>query len=1556
VGGTKSKLESGNAKEAGGSNMNRQRQWLAVAAMALLAVGMAPRAAALENRWKGTETSTAWETAGNWSLNAVPDSTHDVIIDGNSIGTGMPTLNFTASGSPAVTIQSLTLGTNTTSTLTLSNGNVTDKKLIVTGNVTIGGSGTLTHTANPSGDTEQHKLFLDVGGSLSISNGGTITASGRGFLSGGPGRPTAGTSYNRGGSGHGGEGGSGGSTYGFGGAAYGSVTNPVTYGSGNAAAGGGVVLVRVAGAVVLEGAISAGGVDAIASGAGTGGGAGGSINITAGSLAGSGTMTAAGGLGHEGWNESGGGGGRIAVVLTNGTFGAFPVTNITALGGAITYSANRSSGAAGTVYLKDINQTYGALVVRNFANAYFTASQTPMSNGTYRFDSIVVTNRGTLAVGTNATLDLTGCVLSGDDNTGAVGANIGGRIVFGLPGSTVTWPDPFTNTVTLSQAGTNLQTLAADVTVAAGGMFSHELNAGSEENKLNLKVNGVLTVNNGGAINVSGCGYGPGYGPGKPAAGTYPRGGAGHGGEGGRGYSLTAAGGTTYGSVTNPANLGSGSALYRGGGAALVQVTGALTNNGTIAAMGQASPGGNNTGAGAGGTINIRAATLSGNGTITAQGGAGNDSWDQGGGGGGRIAVILTGGDFSAFPAANITAVGGAAAGSGQEPGAAGMVYLRAGGQAHGGLTIANGNLTTAARTRIWTNVTDTVVGAVALKDKAQLTVETDVTLTVYGNWSNGTVNAVSGGGTVQFAGATTNTVHGNTTFDHVICQTPGKTLQFEAGKTQTVLAGLTIAGVSNNPVALLPATAGQQWFIKVTNSISAPPISYVVVSNSTAVTSAGGQALTASFSTPEYVGGVDNTLNSNTNWSFSLSAQARVWNGSESTSWGDENNWTPSGVPQDTDLSITIPAAPGNQPTLDVVPPAFSFPLIVESGAVLTLGNNLTVGALTNAGTIIATGSETLTCLNDVDFTDGSFTAAQSTLRLAGSGLQTLTANGVTFYALDIANTNAVTVSDAFTARDLTFPSSSANVAFNDGFTATNVSVAVTNGATLSFTAGQAYTVRNGLVLSGAAGKPILMNDAGGSWTLNVGGYAAVRYVSADHSDARGGRKIYAVSSTDGGNNQNWDFGAGKLWAGTTTSWTNDANWLPSGAPVSTNVVLIDGSAAAGVRLTNATTIAGLIVAGASGAATLTVDMPSVDAALTVTGDLDVGANGTLTHTANPAGADELYRLVLNVSNNLTIASGGKMDVSLCGYANGYGPGTSPWAGGYCRGGAGHGGQGGRGYIWTSPGGTTYGSVINPANLGSGSALYRGGGAVIVRVAGAMTHNGAIAAVGQAAPGGSNTGAGSGGTINISAATLSGSGSMSVRGGAGADGWDCGGGGGGRIAVILSSGDFTAFPVTNITALGGAITTYSGEEPGAAGTIYLQTAAQGGGKGAVTINNANQTTAARTHIPPAVSPVLDELCYASVIVTNRGALAVTTNDRIASLTVVNTTEPLNLGASNTVLTVMTSEMSINGTAYTKAGLYTTNNWNGFDSPGVNVTGAGAILLYRPSGTVIMIR
>ena len=153
-----------------------------------------------------------------------------------------------------------------------------------------------------------------------------------------------------------------------------------------------------------------------------------------------------------------------------------------------------------------------------------------------------------------------------------------------------------------------------------------------------------FTIDTGSSINMNGRGYAggssrtsAGAGPGAGAAGGYGKGGGGgYGGEGAGG------GGATYGSESDPDDLGSGggggygSGGYSGGagaGALKLISSGNAVINGDISANGNGSVNG---GGGAGGSINISAVNISGDGLITANGG---NSSTGGDGGGGRIAL-----------------------------------------------------------------------------------------------------------------------------------------------------------------------------------------------------------------------------------------------------------------------------------------------------------------------------------------------------------------------------------------------------------------------------------------------------------------------------------------------------------------------------------------------------------------------------------------------------------------------------------------------------------------------------------------------------------------------------------------------------------------------------------------------------------------------------------------------------------------------------------------------------------------------------------------------------
>ena len=207
-----------------------------------------------------------------------------------------------------------------------------------------------------------------------------------------------------------------------------------------------------------------------------------------------------------------------------------------------------------------------------------------------------------------------------------------------------------------------------------------------------------------------------------------------------------------------------------------------------------------------------------------------------------------------------------------------------------------------------------------------------------------------------------------------------------------------------------------------------------------------------------------------------------------------------------------------------------------------------------------------------------------------------------------------------------------------------------------------------------------------------------------------------------------------------------------------------------------------------------------------------------------------------------LTIDGTSAIDVLGLGYAGGYGkqdgvgPGKGGWNENGGAAGAGYGGVGGLGRNWRDPAprpaGGTYGSAIEPTQLGSGGGgCYRdgtsrwggyGGGLVKLDVRN-LTLNGSIIAIGGDGedhatdfPGGG----GSGGSIWVTASVLTGTGHMQAAGGEGGyrEGYfDGGGGGGGRIAVYYTK---LLWDTNHTSVLGGDSV---GATDGAPGTRYFQ-------------------------------------------------------------------------------------------------------------------------------------
>jgi len=410
------------------------------------------------------------------------------------------------------------------------------------------------------------------------------------------------------------------------------------------------------------------------------------------------------------------------------------------------------------------------------------------------------------------------------------------------------------------------------------GTLTHRTNVANEFYKINLTVNGDVSVSATGQINIDDLGYSDANGPGQGIGGNDGGGYGGRGGDtGGGGY------GETYGSITAPVNIGSGGqgGGGDGGGAVILTVTGTTTVDGTITASATSG----SDGRGSGGSIYITTGFFTGTGTLRANGG--DDITTDAAGGGGRIAVILTsaGANFSTFDVGGtITAYGGEAVGA-MEDGAAGTIYrqTQAQGANNGILIIDNNNRDT--RDGVYTTLDDedvnmTVVGSLVIQNDAAFAIGNDDELTVGGTLNTLTMDVTGsfsvfgtlnlGGttftvpGTVEMNGTLSDVVYigqdddalvpiimtnygtlrtdnALTTFDftlpitatNFIANTGSMTLTFDAASTFTVTSSLIMDGTMTNRVSLQSDTGGTRFNISVTGT---PIVTFVDVSDSEAL------------------------------------------------------------------------------------------------------------------------------------------------------------------------------------------------------------------------------------------------------------------------------------------------------------------------------------------------------------------------------------------------------------------------------------------------------------------------------------------------------------------------------------------------------------------------------------------------------------------------------------------------------------------------------------------------------------------------------------------------
>lgn len=477
---------------------------------------------------------------------------------------------------------------------------------------------------------------------LTIDLRASISSDAKGYPAG-QGSGAGNNAYQGSGAGHGGKGGRG---YGIQGSTYGSSFVPTELGSGGGAStgygmsqggsGGGAIQLNVQNTLTLNGIISVNGSDGIKYDWGWmqgGGGSAGSVYITAGNLAGSGSIFANGGRG-----DAAGGGGRIAVYYCSSSF----TGNSEAKGG--TGNNPAWNGEDGTTAFID-QQNNILYAGRSFR---FQENDSP-----FNFNKVILNNSQVTAEGSTILtieqllLNNSAITLNDTANLTVSRASAITNSSFSFTGAqSLKVPSVTLNNSTLLLSGKETLSLT-NLTLNNNSVLTNSSQGKIELTLPNLSLDSTSSI----SANAKGypAGQGPGVGEvnGRPPAG----GGAGYGGKGGDG-AAPPTGGIAYGSAVSPVDLGSGGGITwqnlggAGGGAIKLTVSdnfilnGKITANGedgeTLVSQGETYSGGG----GSGGSVYIITSKLAGSGLISANGGKGG-GWagGGGGGGGGRIAV-----------------------------------------------------------------------------------------------------------------------------------------------------------------------------------------------------------------------------------------------------------------------------------------------------------------------------------------------------------------------------------------------------------------------------------------------------------------------------------------------------------------------------------------------------------------------------------------------------------------------------------------------------------------------------------------------------------------------------------------------------------------------------------------------------------------------------------------------------------------------------------------------------------------------------------------------------
>ncbi len=646
------------------------------------------------NIWISQELTGDASDANGWSFGRVPAATDKIWLSGYSPCTSLvwnAGVNGLSDTVAEWNQQSSFTGTVVFATQYPTVDGATFTQFNVTGDVNLQG-GVWTHMSNRAFTDNTYRLYVEVGGNVTVGSNAKISTKGYGRK----GNPTNGQ---------------GPYLAAYGGYAYceketrtsafGSMLEPVdcaqwVYLGSQYFYAGGAVRLSVAGDLVVDGSIDS---DSNGGGSSYAAAPGGSVWINAKSVSGAGTISADGARGGKTDGPSGAGsGGRIAVYTVEDL--TMPVEKITAYGEGVSASSTISSGA-GTVFLKSSAQTYGTLVVnsplnsRNYGTGIYppggVAGLTPVMPGeTWTFDSVILGGVGRLAVPAGTTLSLPNGLASvrSLDSARMCSIRVEEGGVLQLPPGKQTIRSGWM----FNPAGAYSFNGDVDVVESGGiGLPKTYQTFAAGVGTVDITVHGDLYVDATSCLSV------------EEALHTLPNttyGGAAHGGRSG----YTKASAITYDSVFNPLMYGaSWDASSYAGGLIKATVTGTLQLDGIASARGAAD---NSTAGvsgercvGSAGSINITAGRLVGKGSMTVMGSLAYSGNYLGASAGGRIAIRLThpeatfeGSDVPTFVANGRTRSQSSSYATGSS--SAGTIYLQAGNQQEraGTIIIRNDN------------------------------------------------------------------------------------------------------------------------------------------------------------------------------------------------------------------------------------------------------------------------------------------------------------------------------------------------------------------------------------------------------------------------------------------------------------------------------------------------------------------------------------------------------------------------------------------------------------------------------------------------------------------------------------------------------------------------------------------------------------------------------------------------------------------------------------------------------------------------------------------------